>query len=682
VKRPTPWRTVAIAFAIAAMFAADPRAGGVDSGTVRLRPAEPSESALPSADAAPVPIAVDAPRGFDYDAFEARLLGLWFQRKVYLSQGRDEDVQRQSDAIRAFCRSEGIGRLPGLADALLVEARQSLDQGHYRRVDDALALAEDLDPGRAQIRFARAEATWSSGRGMLRAAGEFLAGVRFALVEEVEDFSLVNEFAPAAVVAAMGAVLLFSLLMLGRYHVAFRHEVEEWSVGHGRGAWGAILGWLVLLSPLIVWIGAGWVALFWIAVMFRFMRRSERLAGVVLVALTIAAVPAFRVAVGVFGLTSDPVVRTTLDAARSPYHPDRIVRLRDLVESHPEDPTLRFLLAGLYQSGRFYDEAFREYRRALDVDPGMYQAYINIGNLYHRTGQYNEAIANYLRALELRPDSVLAYYDMYLAQSESFQFREATASLERARAADPDRLSELMSGGASDGSPRPGVVDATVDLGSVWSAALEGGPVDHRLGEAEAAPERAFASLPAQFLNPITFVALAALVTGAVLTGAGKPHPPARRCIRCGRPFCHRCKSGREGHEYCTQCMHLFVLGDGLAPETKNRKLFEVERHERRTRLGRKIAGVLVPGAAQVLRGRVGRGLLLATIWFAALVASRPALFAPVERALGLDLRLDLLRAGDVPVGFAIDPLSLVGLAVAAVVWLTANASILRRREV
>ena len=34
------------------------------------------------------------------------------------------------------------------------------------------------------------------------------------------------------------------------------------------------------------------------------------------------------------------------------------MKLRELVGAHPDDPMYRFLLAGLYKNGRYFEEAF------------------------------------------------------------------------------------------------------------------------------------------------------------------------------------------------------------------------------------------------------------------------------------------------------------------------------------
>ncbi|NIM63843.1 MAG: hypothetical protein GTO30_20005, partial [Acidobacteria bacterium] len=83
-------------------------------------------------------------------------------------------------------------------------------------------------------------------------------------------------------------------------------------------------------------------------------------------------------------------------------------------------------------------------------------------------------------------------------------------------------------------------------------------------------------SVAAGLANPVGIGSLGALLACFALWFMLRGGAPARRCIRCGNPFCGQCKHTTEGHEYCTQCLHLFVLGDGLAPETKIKKMYEV----------------------------------------------------------------------------------------------------------
>jgi tetratricopeptide (TPR) repeat protein len=617
-------------------------------------------------------------RGFDHEAFEAQLEALWFQRKAYLADGRDADAAEQSQAIRAFCSEEGVKRLENLAGALIAESDRSVEEGRYDRALESLDLAQVLDPGRPQTHFARAVVLFKAERGYAAAAGEFLHALKASLLRSLQDLSLVNNLALVVVVALVGCILIFSLLMLIRYQVPFRHEIEELVVHFADDRLAKAAGFGMLFLPMLLWIGTGWAALYWIVITFRFMCRGEKLAAVILLLAAVLATPAYRLAVSIYGVTADPVVRTTLASAGGEYDPDRILKLRQLVEAYPDDPSYRFLLAGLYKNGRYFEEAFAEYKEALRIDPGFEQVHINLGNIFYETGQYQEAIASYGRALETNRDSILAYFNMHLAQSESFKFKEAEQSLNRARDIDSSKLAEMFSM-ANDRGKGAAVIDATLKMTSLWQAALGGGR-PQRTSEAGALP------LPPQllrrFLNPVTLVAVGALLACGMALLIGRGHAPARRCIRCGRPFCHYCKSSQEGHEYCSQCVHLYVLGDGLAPETKTRKMYEVERYERLSRAATRFISTILPGTAHLLRGRAGIGTILLLAWLTALIAWQPAILLPIESSTGIDLRLDLLGAGSVPVMYSLKASAWLPMLALPLIWLAGNSWSRRGREI
>jgi len=603
---------------------------------------------------------------------------LWFQRKAFLASGRTADAARQNEILQAFVREEGIRRHEPLAGALVAEAHRNAREGAYAKALEALQLAEALDPGRSQIRFLRAAVLWKSGEGAAAAAAEGFRALRELVLESSRNLRILPALGVLAGLALFGATVLFGAAMAARYHVPLRHEVEEFVLRTRYEAWGQAAGWAVLWLPALVWIGAGWLAHYWILLTFRFQRRAERAAGILLLLGSACAVPCYRLGVATYGISSDPVVRTVLAASEGAYDPDRIVRLRQIVKAHPREPIYRFLLAGLYKDGRYFEEAFEEYQAVLELGSATWQAEVNLGNIYDLMGQHGEAIAHYRKALALEPNSALAWFNLYVAQSEAFRLREAEQSLERARQLDPKRVASLMSPERPD-KRQLEVVDARIDPVTVWKASLEGGRLTDWLEKGAAA--EGGAPLLSLWWNGLSLGSLLAL-SGSVGLLLVSTRPPARRCLRCGRPFCSRCKSRREGSDYCSQCVHLFVLGDGLAPETRTRKLYEVDRFARHRRRIVRIASLLLPGAGQLLAGRPGRGSLLGILWFAsALVLGLPGL-SWLERALGIEHPMDLFLAGAVPTAFAVAPLSLFGLVVAGATWLAANVDLWRSREV
>jgi tetratricopeptide (TPR) repeat protein len=662
--------------AVAASLGSGGARADVDSGVIRL--SEPTTPAPADQEVtAPTDPLSDARRGFDVQAFDSRLDGLWFQRKAYLADGRDDGVARQSERIREFVSEEGVRRLEAPAGALLLEARGWMREGSYEKALAALALAESLDPGRPQIQLARAHALWSSGAGIMAASAEWIHAVRATIALAVRDLTAVHESALVAVAAVLGAIALFALFMILRYQTALRHDIEEWLVRMDRETLARAGGWAVVLLPFVIWIGAGWAAVYWIAATFRYMRRAERALAVLLLATAVALVPAYRFAVGLYGLAADPTVRTTIAAANGGYDPDRIVKLRELVDAHPDDPMYRFLLAGLYKNGRYFEEAFDDYKRVLEAAPSTYQARINLGNIYFLIGQYGEAITNYRKALDLRPDSALAYYNMYLAQSDSFKLKEAAESLGKARSLDPAATTRLLTQGSGEaGGPK--VVDAVIDFDSIWRATVEGRHLREWL---DAGPEeRSWASAAGNVANPISAVALLALFACGAIAVVFHGRAPAHRCTRCGRPFCSYCRSGRDAHEYCNQCVHLFVLGDGLAPETKSMKLYEVERFETWDRRVRRIGSALVPGASELLTGRAWIGFSLVLLWLLAWIGGAPGVLAPLERGAGITIHLAGLRAGPLPDVFRLDAALLFAVPLGLFAWIAGNVVLRRPR--
>lgn len=648
----------------------------LDKGIIRL--AKPPNAAKQNSDAPsdPAPNA-GARRGFDVEAFDGRFESLWFQRKAYQARGRDEDTARQSDLIREFVADEGVRRLETPAGALLLESRAWLHEGNYEKALASLALAESLDAGRPQIALARAHVLWAQGAGFMAAGSEWLRAARGAVVNFARDLNSLHGLALVAVVALLGGIALFSVLIAVRHQLALRHDVEEWLIRGDRETWAKAGGWAVLFLPLILWVGAGWLVLYWFVVFFRYMRRAERALTALLLVAAALAVPAYRLAVGLYGLSADPTVRTTLAAANGGYDPDRIVKLRELVDAHPDDPMFRFLLAGMYKNGRYFEDSFQEYKRVLALAPSTFQARINLGNIYFLLGQYGEAISNYRQAIDMRPDSALAYYDMYMAQSDSFKLKEAAESLSKARELDPEQANLLLSSDSREtGGPK--VIDAAIDFDAIWHATLEGRHLREWL---IAGPDRrSWISALALLANTTSLLALSALTCCLLSLAAFRGRAPAARCTRCGHAFCSYCKAGHDGHDYCSQCLHLFVLGDGLAPETKSMKLYEVGRHESRVRRGRRIASAILPGASQILAGRsfIGFGLLM--LWLLAWTGGYPEGLAPLERVLGLGVHWAGLRPTSFPDVYRMDAVAVFAVPLGALVWLAGNVGFRRVR--
>lgn len=78
------------------------------------------------------------------------------------------------------------------------------------------------------------------------------------------------------------------------------------------------------------------------------------------------------------------------------------------------------------------------YRRALELDPELSDAYVNLGRLRHESGDAKEAARLYHLALERSPDDPVLHFNLALALEDTRGAEAAMQHYERALALDPD----------------------------------------------------------------------------------------------------------------------------------------------------------------------------------------------------------------------------------------------------
>lgn len=67
--------------------------------------------------------------------------------------------------------------------------------------------------------------------------------------------------------------------------------------------------------------------------------------------------------------------------------------------------------------------AEKEYKTALDLDPGLYQACYNLGVIYNQTGRSSEALAAYKEAVRLKPDFARAHLALFNLYYHHFKIK-------------------------------------------------------------------------------------------------------------------------------------------------------------------------------------------------------------------------------------------------------------------
>lgn len=82
-------------------------------------------------------------------------------------------------------------------------------------------------------------------------------------------------------------------------------------------------------------------------------------------------------------------------------------------------------------------EAIAAYRKALDMDPMMAEAHINLGRLCHDAGMLKESEEHYRGAMEINPDDATPHYNLGVLLEDMKRPGEAAGAYEAAIARDP-----------------------------------------------------------------------------------------------------------------------------------------------------------------------------------------------------------------------------------------------------
>ena len=84
------------------------------------------------------------------------------------------------------------------------------------------------------------------------------------------------------------------------------------------------------------------------------------------------------------------------------------------------------------------DEAIRQYRKAMQVNPRYAESYNNLGYLFQSQGKLDEAISQYRQALQIRPNSVETHYNLANALQSLGRLDEAISHYNQVLQVKPD----------------------------------------------------------------------------------------------------------------------------------------------------------------------------------------------------------------------------------------------------
>jgi len=526
---------------------------------------------------------------------------LWPQATAAADTGDIDGATKRTNDLSTSARELGIRILPVYAIAAASLARQAAMEHEKPKSEWAAKAADQLDPHSPAVAFSKADREADAKQyaralpATLTGYGRVFSNYRSRLLSRSD--TLIVLLATLALTAVIFAIALFV-----RYGRSMAHDFREILSSRFRGGAVTVLAFALLLAPIFLWFGPIWLVFYWFVIFFGYATRVER-AVILLFGVLLAGAPILLDLAShwIAGVDS-PVVLAAIASEEQAYYPGALHRMQELVNVAPENAILQLLLGNLELQEGNVARASAAYRRSLELHESA-GAHVNLGNLHFIENDFSAALTEYEKAEGLDPRLAIAFYNHSIASGELYKFEEQAAQLDQARRIDRSYIEKLSSSNATGlkiAVYRPPIADA-------W---------DVSAGLARTGVARSLFGNYSWFdpllsaRNPVTIAALLTLIFAPLVFLRRRKTGFAGSCIKCGRTFCHRCKSARESTTYCTQCIHIYLKRDGVSLDTKRSKLEEVHDHQSGILTRNKFFATFFPGSAQLLEGRTVAGVI------------------------------------------------------------------------
>jgi tetratricopeptide (TPR) repeat protein len=582
---------------------------------------------------------------------------IWPQATAAVDAGDLNAASKKAAELTDVGHAYGIKTFPLYAEAAASMARKANDQGNKAVREWGTRVAAQLDPHSPGVDFIRAD-TSTDDHNWPPAMKMILAGYRDTFFNYRSRLLSRSDMLVVLVLAVAFSAMVFAVALFVRYGKTMAHDFREMLAQRMRGGSVSVLAFALLFLPIFVWLGPIWLVFYWFVIFFGYANGFERVL-ILLLALLLGAAPlALDLTATWIASVDSPVMMAAIASEEAAYRPDALRRLQELVNIVPDDPTLQLLLGNLYLQDGNEQQARLHYGRSKDLRDSA-GAHVNLGNLLFFNNDLTAAISEYERAEQLDKNLAIAFYNHSIAAGETYKFDEQAQRLDQAKRIDRNYIERI-----SSNPPAQKVVMYRPPISQAWAVAT----AVARSGVARTLfGNWAWFDPQISARNPVTAAGVLTVFLAPILFLTRRRSGFAGSCIKCGRTFCHRCKSARESATYCTQCIHIYLKRDGVSLDTKRTKLEEVSDHHVGMLRRNKFFAFFLPGSAQLIEGRTSSGLIgVFAFLFFVLLALLVGRLAPV------------LSPGDSPKLVV----RVVAIVLAVVMWFVLTLPVFKRRVV
>ena len=143
-----------------------------------------------------------------------------------------------------------------------------------------------------------------------------------------------------------------------------------------------------------------------------------------------------------------------LDATLEKKDFDKTIEISTQIINHPDAKddakTIAYESRGIAYFGKDeYDNAIRDYNKAVELKPDNARAYRSRGDAYNNKGEYEQSIQDYDKAIELKPDDATIYLNRGNAYNDKGEHERAIQDYDKAIELKPDDAGAYLNRGVA-----------------------------------------------------------------------------------------------------------------------------------------------------------------------------------------------------------------------------------------
>lgn len=529
----------------------------------------------------------------------------WLLWQEYSARGLRTEAGREERALQAVQLAWGLTRFPLLAREQMRMGSEAADGGDPARgmalYDAALANLPEFP----EALFGRASLLWQvDKRRVLEVARDLAAGLLQSFRSRETGFRVTSNLLLGLLVTGLAGLCVVAIILSIKTQPLFGHDLGERALRALPPSARWSLGLWLFLLPLLLGVGVLWAAIVALLLSAPYLTWRERAAVSVLLGV-LAGLPFGYEWVAARHLLASSSQFALVQAAEDGGRGDGLVRgLRRWATESPNAGLPRYYLGLVLKRRGELAQAETEMAQAAQLLPRASFVHVGLGNLQYLLGNLPEAEASYRRAVEIAPASAAAHMNLSKLYNQRLQLDQSNEALRRSLALDP-HLARTISYFHERGFTQF-LIDEPAPWGAV-SAALAPRDEDVRVA-AESFWGRPLRGVPLQLLPQVGIALLIVFWAYGRLRGR---MPRVRRCHQCGTPFCRKCQANPKEREYCAACAAVFRPREGVTAFARIRRIRESEEWARREHIRVGVLGSLIPGGADLFRGRLFPGLFL-----------------------------------------------------------------------